>query len=54
MTYQKDLDLFYELYDCNARDLRRTITLLLGARKHPTDPKAYLRGLLGRCAGANR
>jgi predicted aminopeptidase len=45
-TYNKDLDLYYRLYERNGRDLRGTIALLLQAEGAEGSAKEYLESLL--------
>lgn len=48
MTYTQDLSLFYELYEQNDRDLRRTVEQLKALPRKHKDPKKYVRELLER------
>jgi len=44
MTYNKDLSLFYELYESRGRDLAKTVDELKGLKKVKKNHKEYLRG----------
>jgi len=44
MTYNRDLSLFYELYESRGRDLAKTVDVLKTLRKVKRDHKEHLRG----------
>jgi len=44
MTYNKDLSLFYELYESRGRDMAKTVEELKGLKKVKKNHKEYLRG----------
>jgi len=47
-TYNKDLDLFYEIYTQKNYNLKKSLSLFLQAESHKNDPKEFLKELVFR------
>lgn len=52
MTYVKDLDLFYQLYQACGEDLSKTLAVLRQTRLHRRDPEAFIRSQIDALHGA--
>lgn len=50
-TYNEELELYYRVFEHYGKDLRATITALLGAGNSPLEPKEYVRSLIEPAPG---